>query len=85
MSDAPPSIRPGDLGDVDRADLVELAAVARRIHDWAPLADRLVRLRLWGVPVATLSVVVELDPVSRTVRVGCQAAVVSAAVGFMVS
>jgi len=27
----------------------------------------------------------ELDPVSRTVRVGCQAAVVSTAAGFMVS
>jgi len=70
VSDAPPSIRPGDLGDVDRADLVELAAVARRIHDWAPLADRLVRLRLWGVPVATLSVVVGVG--ESRLRVVCR-------------
>jgi len=50
--------RPGELDDVDRADLVELAAAARRSHDWAPLADRLVRLRGRGVQVAALSAVV---------------------------
>jgi len=47
----------GGLGDANRGDLVELAAAAREAHDWAPLADRLVRLRAWGVPVAALSVV----------------------------
>jgi hypothetical protein len=49
--------RPGDLGDANRGDLVELAAAAREAHDWVPLAGRLVRLRAWGVPVAALSVV----------------------------
>ncbi len=58
MSGVPRPVRPGELGDVDRADLVELVAAARRSHEWAPLADRLVRLRAWGVPVATLSAVV---------------------------
>ncbi len=58
MSSTPRPDRPGELRDADRADLVELAAVARRSHEWASLADRLVRLRAWGVPVAALSVVV---------------------------
>jgi len=61
VSGVPRAARPGDLGDADRADrtdLVELAAAARRSHDWAPLADRLVRLRARGVPVAALSAVV---------------------------
>jgi len=52
------SVRPGKLGEVDRADLLKLAAAARRSHDWVPLADRVVRLRAWGVPVAELSAVV---------------------------
>jgi len=41
-----------------RADLVELVAAARRWHEWASLADRLARLRAWGVSVTALSVVV---------------------------
>jgi len=51
-------VRLGHLGDAGRAELVELAAAARRSHDWGPLADRLVRLRAWEVPVAALSAVV---------------------------
>jgi len=58
VSSAPRPARPGELSDIDRADLVELAAAARRSHDWVPLADRLVRLRARGVPVAALSRVV---------------------------
>jgi len=58
VSSTPQPVRPGELGDADRAELVELAGAARRSHDWAPLADRLVRLRAWGVPVAQLCVVV---------------------------
>jgi len=61
---------PGGLGDADRADLVELAAAARRSHDWVPLADRLVRLRAWGVPVAALSVVVGVG--ESRLRVVCR-------------
>ncbi len=54
-------VRPGEFGDGDRAELVDLAAIARRSHDWVLLAERLVRLvrlRSWGVPVAALCVVV---------------------------
>ena len=58
MSGPPRPARPGDLGDVERAALVEMAAAARRSHDWGPLSERLVRLRAWGVPVAALSAVV---------------------------
>ncbi len=58
MSGALRPVRLGHLGDAGRAELVELAAAARRSHDWGPLADRLVRLRAWGVPVAALSAVV---------------------------
>ncbi len=57
MSGARRPARPGELGDVDRADLAEFVA-ARCSRDWAALADRLVRLRARGVPVAVLSVVV---------------------------
>ncbi len=70
MSGAPRSVRPGELGDADRADLVELAAAARRSHDWALLADRLVRLRAWGVPVAALSAVVGVG--ESRLRVMCR-------------
>ncbi len=70
MSGVPRPARPGELGAVDRADLVELAAAARRSHDWAPLADRLVRLRAWGVPVAALSVVVGVG--ESRLRVVCR-------------
>jgi len=69
VSGAPPA-RPGDLGDVDRADLVELAAAARRSHEWAPLADRLVRLRAWGVSVAVLCAVVGVG--ESRLRVVCR-------------
>jgi len=58
VSGPPRPARPGDLGDVERAALVEMAAAARRSHDWGPLSERLVRLRAWGVPVAALSAVV---------------------------
>ncbi len=50
--------RPAEFGDAERAELVERAAAARRSHDWAALADRLVRLRAWGVPMAALAAVV---------------------------
>jgi len=70
VTGAPPPARPGALGDADRAGLVELAAGARRSHDWAPLADRLVRLRAWGVPVATLSAVVGVG--ESRLRVVCR-------------
>jgi len=70
VSGVPRPARPGELGAVDRADLVELAAAARRSHDWAPLADRLVRLRAWGVPVAALSVVVGVG--ESRLRVVCR-------------
>jgi len=58
VTGAPRPARPGELGDVDRAGLVELVTAARRSRGWAPLADRLVGLRAWGVSVAALSVVV---------------------------
>ncbi len=58
MSGASQPVRPGEFGDGDRAELVNLVAVARRSHEWSALAERLVRLRAWGVPVAALSVVV---------------------------
>ena len=70
MSGAPRPARPGELGDVDRADLVELAAGARRSRNWAPLADRLVRLRAWGVPVAALCAVVGVG--ESRLRVVCR-------------
>jgi len=62
--------RPGELGDVDRAELVDLAAAARRSHEWAALAARLVRLRAWGVPVAALSAVVGVG--ESRLRVVCR-------------
>jgi len=70
VSGAPRPARPGDLGDADRADLVEFAAAARRSHDWAALADRLVRLRARGVPVAELSAVVGVG--ESRLRVVCR-------------
>jgi len=48
VSGAQRPARPGKLGDGDRAALVELVALARRSHEWAVLADRLVRLWGWG-------------------------------------
>jgi len=63
--------RPRRADDVDRADLVEVAATARRLRDWGPLADRLVRLRAWGVSVAALSVVVGVGE-SRLRRMVCR-------------
>jgi len=62
--------RPGALTDGARADLAELAAAARRSHDWAPLADRLVRLRAWGVSVAALCAVVGVG--ESRLRVVCR-------------
>ena len=62
--------QPGEFGDVDRAELVELAVSARRSHDWELLADRLVRLRAWGVPVAALCVVVGVG--ESRLRVVCR-------------
>ncbi len=70
MSGAPRPDRPGDLSDADRADLVQLAAAARDTHDWSPLADRLVRLRARGVPVAALSAVVGVG--ESRLRVVCR-------------
>jgi len=70
VSGAPRPARPGDLSDGDRADLVELAAAARRSHDWAPLADRLVRLRAWGVSVAALCAAVGVG--GSRLRVVCR-------------
>ncbi len=58
------------LTDADRAGLVGLAAAARRSHDWGPLADRLVWLRAWGVPVAELCVVVGVG--ESRLRVVCR-------------
>ncbi len=62
---------PGELSDADRAGLVGLAAGARRAHDWSGVADRLVRLRARGVPVAALSAAVGMGE-SRLRRV-CRA------------
>jgi len=70
VSGAPRPDRPGDLSDADRADLVQLAAAARDTHDWSPLADRLVRLRAWGVPVTALSAVVGVG--ENRLRVVCR-------------
>ncbi len=57
MTGTPPP-RPGELRDAERAGLVELAAAAHRTHDWAGLADRVVRLRARGVPVVALAALV---------------------------
>ncbi len=63
--------RPGrETPRADRAGLAELAVAARHSHDWAPLADRLVRLRARGVPVAALSVVVGVG--ESRLRVVCR-------------
>ncbi len=70
MSGVSRSGRAGEPGDVDRADLVELAAAARRSHGWGPLAERLVRLRARGVPVAALSAVVGVG--ESRLRVVCR-------------
>jgi len=53
-----PPRRPGKLTDGTRAELLALAVAARRTHDWAGLADRVVRLRARGVPVTALAAVV---------------------------
>jgi len=70
VNGAPPPVRPGELGDADWAALLELAAAARRSHDWALLADRLVRLRARGVPVAALCAVVGVG--ESRLRVVCR-------------
>jgi len=70
VTGVPRRARPGELSGADRTDLVALAAAARRSRDWAPLADRLVRLRAWGVPVAALSVVVGVG--ESRLRVVCR-------------
>ncbi len=57
MTGTPPR-RPGKLTDGTRAELLALAVAARRTHDWAGLADRVVRLRARGVPVTALAAVV---------------------------
>jgi len=70
VSGAQRPTRPGDLTDADRAALLELAAAARRSHEWASLADRLMWLRAWGVPVTALSVVVGVG--ESRLRVVCR-------------
>ncbi len=58
MSGVARPVWPGELSDADRAGLVGLVAAARRDRDWSGVAERLVRLRARGVPVAALSAVV---------------------------